>query len=112
MIIGLSGYAGSGKDAVAQYLVDTHGYTRVAFADAIRDFVYEFNPTITLGYDTTTNIQLMVDHGGWDEAKQNLQVRELLQKIGVAARNQFGELFWVKMALNKVSYTEIGRAHV
>ena len=36
MIIGLSGYAQSGKDEVAKVLVEDYGYKRVAFADKIK----------------------------------------------------------------------------
>ena len=46
MIIGLSGYARSGKDAVAQVLVSEFGFKRVAFADPIRDLLYEMDPKI------------------------------------------------------------------
>mgnify|MGYP006283771541 FL=1 len=43
MIIGLTGYAQSGKDTVASLLVEHYGYERVAFADKIRSFLYEMN---------------------------------------------------------------------
>jgi len=35
-LIALTGAKGAGKDTVADYLVDRHGYTRLAFADALR----------------------------------------------------------------------------
>ena len=35
-VIALSGWKGSGKDALAEYLVKEHGYIRVAFADALK----------------------------------------------------------------------------
>ena len=46
MIIGLTGYAQSGKDTLANILVENYGYTRVAFADKIREFLYEVNPMV------------------------------------------------------------------
>lgn len=36
MIIGISGLAGSGKDTAANYLVDDHGFVRVALADKLK----------------------------------------------------------------------------
>ena len=36
-IIGLCGNKGSGKDTFANYLVETEGYIKVAFADYIRE---------------------------------------------------------------------------
>lgn len=39
IIVALTGLAGVGKDTVADYLVEHHGYTKLAFADALRDEV-------------------------------------------------------------------------
>jgi len=49
MIIGLSGYAQSGKDTVANYLSE-YGFTRLAFADPIRKLLYQMNPIVKEGY--------------------------------------------------------------
>ena len=48
MIIGLSGYAQVGKDTVAQILVEEYGYSRIGFADIIRNACYRLNPIVTL----------------------------------------------------------------
>lgn len=50
-IIMLSGWAGSGKDTVANIMVSDHGYTRVAFADALKDDVH-----------TSTGIPMQILH--------------------------------------------------
>ena len=39
MIIGICGFIGSGKDTVANYLVDKHNYQRDSFAGALKDAV-------------------------------------------------------------------------
>ena len=49
MIIGLSGYAQSGKDTVAKVLIEEYGFTRIAFADKIREFLYDLNPQVKVG---------------------------------------------------------------
>ena len=103
MIIGLSGYAQSGKDTVAQILVDNYGYTRVAFADKIRELLYEMDPPLPIGYGLEAHVvglQNYVEIYGWETGKQNLTVRSMLQNIGLGARKVFGEDFWVKQALS------------
>jgi dephospho-CoA kinase len=46
LIIGLSGYAQSGKDTVAELLCLNYGFKRIAFADAIREGVVRLNPML------------------------------------------------------------------
>jgi len=99
MIIGLSGYARSGKDEVAKILVSEFNFERVAFADAIRDLLYQMNPLIGV-----TRLQIMVDSVGWDIAKQHPDVRGYLQNLGVGARKIFGSNFWVNQAINPHLY--------
>jgi hypothetical protein len=102
MIIGLCGYAQSGKDSVAEILVNNYGYTRVAFADPIRELLYEMNPTVK---DGGYRLQGVVDGYGWDVAKTAFpEVRALLQNLGVGARKVFGEHFWVHQALRQVHW--------
>ena len=95
MIIGLTGYAQSGKDAVAKVLVERYGYKRVAFADKIREFLLEVNPIMYNG----GRLSVLVDSFGWDVAKAQPEVRRLLQDLGVGARKLFGDGFWIKQAL-------------
>jgi hypothetical protein len=92
MIIGLTGYAQSGKDTVAKILVDNYGYQRIAFADKIRELLYETS--------SPKFIKSLVDQVGWEEAKQYEMIREALQRTGVAARKVFGEDFWISQAFS------------
>lgn len=102
MIIGLCGYAQSGKDSVAEILVNNYGYTRVAFADPIRELLYEMNPAVK---DGGYRLQNVVDGYGWDVAKTAFpEVRTLLQNLGVGARKVFGEQFWIEQALRNVHW--------
>jgi dephospho-CoA kinase len=99
MIIGLSGYARSGKDEVAKILVEEYGYKRIAFADNIRKLLYATNPQVG-----GNRLQFLVEDYGWDVAKSQPEVRHLLQSLGVAARNLFGKDFWVAQALSQVHF--------
>jgi len=105
MIIGLSGYARSGKDTVAKFLVDEYGFERIAFADPIRNILYAMNPL--LGGD---RLAPMVDEYGWDIAKSNPEVRGLLQSLGYAARNHLDKDIWIVTALQKM--LEAGKHYV
>jgi len=101
MIIGLTGYAQSGKDSVANILVENYGYQRVAFADPIRDLLYATNPMLKEGY----RIKGLVDVYGWDRVKVDYpEARRLLQELGVGARKVFGDMFWVQQGLRKVHF--------
>lgn len=94
-LIGLTGYAGAGKDAVATHLTERCGFTRVAFADALRSSLYALNPIIG-----PTRLQEHVDAVGWDAAKAHPEVRALLQRLGTeAGRNVLGTDIWVDAAM-------------
>lgn len=98
--IGLVGYSQSGKDTVANILVKNYGYTRVAFADKIREFLYGLNPMVACS--PTGYLQDLVNLVGWDAAKQEPQVRRLLQDLGNSARKTIDENVWVTLALGNI----------
>lgn len=106
MIIGLSGYAQSGKDTIANHLVKHHGFTRVAFADPIREALYAMNPTIN-DIPELPGISLvwLVDKMGWEFVKvDSPETRRLLQRFGTeVGRNLWGENFWVDKAMAKIN---------
>ena len=98
--IGLIGYSQSGKDTIASILVEKYGYTRVAFADKIREFLYDLNPMVACS--PTGYLQDLINLVGWDDAKQEPQVRKLLQNLGNAARKTIDENVWVTLALGNI----------
>jgi hypothetical protein len=96
MIIGLSGYAQSGKDTVAELLCLNYGYHRRAFADPMRDAIYALNPI----FESGNRVADMVDEYGWDVAKSSPEIRRLLQVFGTdVGRKMFNENFWVDITL-------------
>ena len=102
--IGLVGYSQSGKDTVADILVKNYGYTRVAFADKIREFLYGLNPMVACS--PTGYLQDLVNLVGWDVAKQEPQVRRLLQDLGNSARKTIDENVWVTLALGNIDVNQ------
>lgn len=79
MIIGLCGYAGAGKDALGQILVERHGFVRLAFADAVKAEAIE---------------------AGWN-GKKDAAGRRMLQEIGMARRAE-AEDYWVVQAARQL----------
>mgnify|MGYP001172760154 FL=1 len=97
--IGLIGYAGSGKDTIAEYLA-CRGYTRVAFADPVRSVLLSTNPLITRD---GLRLRDAVEAYGWDRVKRTIpEVRELLQGLGAGVRDSLGESVWVEHALRRL----------
>ena len=108
MIVGLSGYAQTGKDTVANYLIERYGFTRVAFADPIREAIYRLNPKIAIADMRDVPLATAVDGLGWESVKvDSSDARELLQRMGTeVGRHMFGENFWVDQAMQKISQYE------
>jgi len=79
-LIGLVGYAGSGKDEVAKWLKREHGFQRVAFADPLKA--------------VATAI-------GWDGRKDDIG-RRLLQDLGLAAREYIDADIWLDAGLKAI----------
>jgi len=102
MIIGLAGYARSGKDEVAKILVKNYGFRRIAFADPIREFVLRVNPILENGY----RIGEVVKQFDWEIAKKQDESRRLLQEVGLVARDMFGPNFWVDLAIKDIKFGE------
>jgi hypothetical protein len=103
MIIGLSGYARSGKDTVAELLCLNYGFKRVSFADPMREAILTLNPKI----DSITHVSHHVEDYGWEIAKQNPEIRRLLQVFGTdVGRRMFGENVWIDMAFKHIEPDE------
>lgn len=118
-LLGLCGYAQSGKDTVAAALAAPPlSFQRVAFADAVREFALAVDPLIPwLGQsrdvgddkDAVFNgecwrLSEMVRHkDGWEHAKKSPEVRKLLQRVGTeGGRRIIGDSVWIDIALRKV----------
>ncbi|MGW6754538.1 deoxynucleotide monophosphate kinase family protein [Streptomyces sp. NPDC055006] len=103
--IAFLGRARSGKDTAAAALVAEHAYTRVAFADPLKEMALAVDPLITTyisdGARTTVRLSSLVADVGWEHAKDTYpEVRRTLQRLGAAVR-EHDEDFWLEMALQK-----------
>jgi hypothetical protein len=114
-LIGLSGYARSGKDEAAKVLVEEFGFRRVAFADKLKQFLYALNPMVDVEYEVIDDkalrrgtarkrrVQEVIDAFGWDGYKETQyldEVRGLLQRTGTeGGRETLWDSIWVDAAL-------------
>jgi len=116
MLIGMSGFKGSGKDTVGAYLVKEHGFERRAFGDKIKqsvaalmDIPYEAIEKWKNEPDVCVTIH-DTEVPGSCYAQQTF--RSFLQKFGTEShRDVFGDDFWVN-ALLPVGGFYAGRAIV
>lgn len=100
-IIGLSGYAQSGKDTVAKILIEEYGYERLAFADNVRNVLLDINPFL---YGEPLNILVAAE--GWEGAKKNPLVRRMLQALGESVRKHVDQEAWVMAVLRQMDPTK------
>lgn len=104
-IIALSGFARSGKDEVSNILVKEFGFTKVAFADKLRDVAYQLNPIVAANFwdDYYIYLQEVIDEYGWDGYKETEfgdEIRRLLQRLGTeAGRQTLWDSIWIDAAL-------------
>jgi len=114
-VVGLVGRAGAGKDTCADILVQTRGFARLAFADALRDEViaaFAIDPAILvdrlLKERPTDSLQIrrssdqrFIDRAnrlGFDMWRAR-SPREILRLWGTEYRRQLdGENYWIEQA--------------
>jgi hypothetical protein len=93
--IALIGRARVGKDTAAAFLADQYGYTPMAFADPLRDIAADLDPLVDPdehGMRYTDALRAV----GYDAAKARFpEVRQVLQRLGVAVRDHVGPDVWV-----------------
>lgn len=103
-LIGISGYAFSGKDTVGNILAKTFGYERMAFADKLRQFASIVNAYIP---EAEMHYNDIIASIGYDEAKKKYPgFREYLVKIGQGARDVINIDIWVDSTLPKTTSSE------
>lgn len=107
-LIGLSGYARSGKDEAAAALA-TLGYEGFAFADKLKEFIREQDPVLFYkGRTQKLSAWLEEMKVSFEEFKVLCPaLRENCQDTGMAARRVFGEEFWVDEVMNEVMNADL-----
>lgn len=106
MIIGLGHKAQVGKDSIADVLVRKHGFTRLAFADALKQAALDMDPLVMSPGQVNVNLgagrlSYIVEAMGWEDAKKINEVRRFLQELGVAVRRIDPDI-WVRRVLGQL----------
>ena len=107
MIIGVCGFIGSGKDTVADYLVNLHHFRRESFANTLKDAV-----SAVFGWDRTMLEGRTKQAREWREQQDNwwtnrlgivITPRWVLQNWGTeVCRNGFHDDIWIASLENKL----------
>lgn len=111
MIIGITGFIGSGKDTVANYLVAKHGFVRDSFAGTLKDAVAR-----VFGWDRELLEGLTPEAREWREQVDpwwanrlkiaNLTPRWVLQHWGTeVCRQGFHDDIWIASLENRLRKT-------
>jgi hypothetical protein len=91
----------SGKDTAGARLVEHHGYTRLAFADPLKDMALALNPIVEVCHDGEyERLADLVKDWGWEGAKSYPEARRILQHMGQGIRAMDPD-FWVRVLREK-----------
>lgn len=111
-LIGLGGYAYSGKDAFADVLEKNLGWYKTYMSKALRESLETLNPIVGLDVrDHILRFKEAIEVLGYEEAKKLPEVRALLQRMGTeVGRKLWSEDFWVDLCFkDAVKQLEAGR---
>ena len=107
MIIGICGFIGSGKDTIADYLVNLHGFRRESFANSLKDAVAQ-----VFGWDRTMLEGRTKQSREWREQRdewwsnrlgREVTPRLMLQLWGTeVCRKAFHDDIWIASLENKL----------
>lgn len=107
MIIGITGFIGSGKDTIADYLTTYHGFKRISFAASLKDAianVFGWERELLEG-TTKTSREWREQKDVWWSDRLNMEItpRWVLQYWGTeVCRKAFHEDIWVASLEHKL----------
>jgi hypothetical protein len=107
-IISLSGFQSSGKDTIADYLVNKYGFVKLSFASILKDII-----SIIFDWDRNSLEGISKEDREWREKIDewwsdklnipNFTPRYAMQNIGSIFRDHFNKDIWVKCLEKKLS---------
>lgn len=111
MIIGICGFIGSGKDTVADYLVNFHEFRRESFASSLKDAVssvFGWDRTLLEGRTKESREWRELEDPWWSERLGKvITPRWILQQWGTEVlRDHFHDDIWIASVENKIRQTK------
>ncbi len=102
--IGLTGRKRSGKDTVADYLVQHHQYVRVGLADPLKALALRLDPFIRTGDHGVMPLAEAVHVWGWEVVKDRFpDARIVLQRLGTEViREGIDDRAWIRLCIARV----------
>ena len=127
IVIGLSGYKGSGKDTVADILVRDYGFTKMSFAEPLKRMLKALDPIV--GYDHAAyycdcdgcrtevypvTLGTMYDEWGLttEEIKASEfgeEVRRLWERFGTEVMREEDPDYWVRKSAQAMAASDADR---
>ncbi len=102
-LIGLGGYATSGKDTVADHLVDRYGWSKTFMSKPLLTSMLRLNPIIGHEAGELVRYDDLYKAVGYDRSKNHTEVRELLQRLGTeVGREVIGPDVWIDVVFREV----------
>ena len=100
MLIGLVGFAGSGKGTVADFLITEKNYTKLSFADPVKDcisIIFGWDRDLLEGdTDESREFREKVDTWWSNKLEKEITPRKMLQIMGTeAGRNSIHKNIWI-----------------
>jgi len=103
-LVGLLGYAKSGKDTVADYLADNYGYKKIKFGDTLKHTLNESFKEIVMEDLVKRNIPISfseIDFLVEDDRILKEKLRPYMIWLGETLREKNGVHYWINKALEK-----------
>lgn len=103
----IGGFATAGKDAVANFLVENHGWYKTYMSKPLETALLTLDPFVPVSKPEEVQIDVRYSalHAavGYDESKKNWEVRRLLQTLGTeVGRNMLDKDIWLRKVCAEV----------
>jgi hypothetical protein len=109
-LIGLIGYKRSGKNTVADTLVECFGYRAIAFADPLREMALAIDPLVgsfplpgqLMPPADGWRLSEVLDAIGYEKAKEIPEVRRFYQRLGTNGVRALDPGFWLRLGEQRI----------